>query len=195
MNEVNFLLRNKKIILGLVVLIIAGGIFFLTNPFKGRPSPIQTPSGGQAQTQTSSEVGSKVADFELESFEGQKIKLSQFAGKPVLIDFWAAWCPFCVEEMPEIEKIHQEFGDKLLVYGIHRSETEGIEKGAEFAKERGVTYPLLKDATGQVYKTLTGGRNFMPYALYIDKEGRIVKVKAGPKTAEEMREAVKTLLQ
>lgn len=177
----------------MVVLIVAGAILLITNPFKSKPA-IQTPSAGP-QTQSLSEAGSKVADFELESFEGVKFKLSQFQGKPVLIDFWAAWCPFCLEEMPEIEKIHQEFGDKLIVLGVHRSETESIDAGAKFAQERGVTYTLLKDSTGQVYKTLTGGRNFMPYALYIDKEGKIVKVKAGPKTAEEIKQAVEDLLR
>lgn len=176
---------NKKIILGVIVLIIVGIIFLITNPFKNQTSP----------TQTSSEVATKVADFELESFDGKKVKLSDFLGKPVFIDFWAGWCPFCINEMPEIEKIHKELGDKLIVLGIHRSETEGTDKGTEFAKGRGVTYTLLKDSTGQVYKTLTGGRQFMPYALYIDKEGKIVKVKAGPKTAEEIRAAVEELLK
>lgn len=179
----------KKITLVILVVIIVGAILILTKPFKQTESPIKQP-----QT-SSSEIGQKIPGFELEDFNGQKVKIATSSGKPILIDFWAAWCPFCLEEMPEIEKIHQEFGDKLIVYGIHRSETEGIEAGAKFAKGRGVTYTLLKDSTGQIYKTLTGGRNFMPYALYIDKDGTIVKVKAGPKTAEEMRQAVEELLK
>lgn len=166
----------------------------MVNPFKKEQSPfVQTPDTGSQQPVSGSEIGQKIAEFELEDFNGQKFKIA--SGKPIFIDFWAAWCPYCVSEMPEIEKIHQEFGGKLVVLGIHRSETEGIEAGAQFAKERGVTYPLLKDSTGQVYKTLTGGRNFMPYALYIDKDGTIFKVKAGPKTAEEMRIAVLDLLK
>ena len=168
----------------------------LTNPFKTNPPPVVTQSQTTAPvSEGSSEVGQKVLDFELEDFNGGKVKLSDFAGKSVFIDFWAAWCPFCVSEMPEIEKIHQEFKDKLVVLGIHRSETEAIDAGAKFAKERGVTYPLLKDAKGSVYKTLTGGRQFMPYAIYLDKDGKIFKVKAGPKTAEEISEAVNGLLK
>lgn len=186
---------NKKITLAIAVIVIIGAILLLSNPFKKQTSPF-IPQKGETPTQVSgsSEEGQKVPEFELEDFNGNTVKVASPSGKPIFIDFWAAWCPFCVDEMPQIEKIHQEFKDKLTVYGIHRSETEGIDKGAQFARERGVTYPLLKDSSGSVYKTLTGGRNFMPYALYIDKAGKIVRVKAGPKTAEEMRAAIKELV-
>lgn len=181
---------DKRIILGVVVLIIISAILVITNPFKREESPLKQ----QPQTATP-DVGQRIPEFELEDFNGDRVKVTNVSGKPIFIDFWAAWCPFCIDEMPEIEKIHKEFGDQLVVLGIHRSETEGIEQGAKFAKERGVTYTLLKDSSGGVYRVLTGGRNFMPYALYIDKEGKIVKTKAGPKTAEEMRQAVEELLK
>lgn len=185
-------MMNKRVILVLILIVIVGVIIFISKPFeKGQTSQVIK----QESAQKSSEVGQKAVDFELEDFNGQKVKLSDFAGKPVFIDFWAAWCPFCVEEMVELEKIHQEFGDKLVVLGIHRSETEGIEKGTQFAKERGVSYILLKDSSGEVYKTFTGGRNFMPYAVYIDKEGIIKNTKAGPKTADEIRKNSEELLK
>ena len=168
----------------------------MANPFKKEQSPFVPAQDTDSQQPISgSEIGQKIPKFELEDFSGQKVKVATDSGKAIFIDFWAAWCPFCLDEMPEIEKIHKEFGDKLIVLGIHRSETEGIEAGAKFAKDRGVTYPLLKDSTGAVYKTLTGGRNFMPYALFIDKDGNIVKIKAGPKTADEMRRTVEELLR
>lgn len=184
---------NKRILLIIVLGLIVGVIFFISNPFQKNPASPSTTGGIVQPGQKSSEIGQKAFDFETEDFAGEKVKLSEFAGKPVFIDFWAAWCPFCIEEMPEIEKVHQEFGDKWIVLGIHRTDTEGVDKGGQFAKERGVTYRLLKDPTGQIYKNFTGGRNFMPYAIYLDKEGVIQKIKAGPKTAEEIRKAVNQL--
>jgi peroxiredoxin len=185
---------DKKIITGIIFssIIVLGAIMVFANPFGKRESSVVSQS---SMSGSGSEVGQTIADFELESFDGKIIKLSSFKDVPILIDFWAGWCLFCVEEMPEIEKIHQEFGDGLIVLGIHRSETEGIDTGSKFAKERGVTYSLLKDSEGQIYKALTGGRQFMPYALYIDKDGKIAKVKAGPKTAGEIRTAVEELLK
>lgn len=185
-------MNKNAAILIIIAIVVLGAILAVINPFK-RQEPSAVSQGSVSEGR--SEIGQQAADFELESFDGKKVKLSEFLGKPVLIDFWAGWCPFCIEEMPEIEKIHKEFGDKLIVLGIHRSETENVGTGTEFAKERGVTYTLLKDSTGEVYRKLTGGRNFMPYALYIDKDGKIVKVKAGPKTDEEMRQAVEELLK
>jgi len=186
---------KKSVTFIIVIIIILGAILLLTNPFKKQQSPFVPQGETSTQVSGSSEVGQKIPEFELEDFNGQKVKVATDFGKPIFIDFWAAWCPFCLEEMGEIEKINQEFKDKLVVLGIHRTETEDVARGEKFAKEIGVNYILLKDSTGQVYKTLTGGRNFMPYALYIDKQGTIVAIKAGPKTEEEMRSEVEKLLQ
>lgn len=133
-------------------------------------------------------------EFNLQTFDNQSISLSSQKGKAVFIDFWAAWCPFCIEEMPEIEKISQEFKDDLVVLGIHRTETEDVKTGEKFAQERGVTYPFLKDTDGSVYKAYTLGRNFMPAAVFINKEGKVVKFLYGPKTEDQMRQYAKQAL-
>lgn len=145
--------------------------------------------------QSTSEVGQKAADFQAVDFSNQSVSLSQFAGKPVFLDFWAAWCPPCSLEVPEIEKIHKEFGDRVVVLGIHRTATEPKKKGEELAQKHNVTYRLLQDPDDRIYKTFTGGRDFMPYAVYIGKDGIIRHVKAGGKTAEEMRAQVEQLLK
>lgn len=155
---------------------------------------VQTSSQTNEKSTVQVVENQQAPDFSLQSFDNQTVSLSSLKDKAVFVDFWAAWCPFCIEEMPEIEKISQEFKDDLVVLGIHRTETEGIENGAKFAKERGVTYPLLKDADGSVYKTYTGGRNFMPTAAFINKEGKIIKLLYGPKTEDQMRKHVKEAL-
>lgn len=133
-------------------------------------------------------------EFSLQTFDDQSVSLSSLKGKAVFVDFWAAWCPFCVEEMPQIEKIAQEFKNDLVVLGIHRTETEDVKTGEKFAKERGVTYRLLKDSDGSIYKAYTGGRNFMPTAAFINKEGKVVKFLYGPKTEDQIRQYVKEAL-
>lgn len=131
--------------------------------------------------------------FVLESFEGETIAFSDFEGQPVFIDFWASWCPFCIHEIPEIQKIHETYED-LVVIGIHRSDTESYERGKEFIDELGVTYLVLKDEDGSVYQFYSGGRPLMPLAVLIDEHGEIQDQLLGPKTAEQMAEKLMKLL-
>ena len=119
--------------------------------------------------------------------------------KPVFIEFGTKWCPFCTEEMPAIEKIYQEFGlpsgGELVVLGIHRTNTEPVSVGKDFARnDAKVTYPILLDKTDEVYKAYTPGFAGMPVAAWIDAEGILVKLKIGPKTTEEMRENTRAIL-
>lgn len=173
----------KKFVLPAVVIGgIIGAIVFLSAGGGREKTQIERPQGRV-------EVGSQAPNFTLNDFSGNQVSLSRFLGKPVFIDFWASWCPPCVEEIPEIEKIHREFPD-LIVLGIHRTETEGADIGSSFARKLGATYILLEDSDGEVYKTMTSGQRFMPYSVFIDKNGVIVDKKAGSKTPEDMRERV-----
>lgn len=140
---------------------------------------------GSDSTSVSTTEGGEI-DFTLQDFDGNEVSLSDFKGKVVFLDFWAAWCPFCVGELPEIEQVHQTYGD-IVVIGVHRTNTESLETGRKFAEERGVTYTLLQDSDGSVYDAFTGGRPFMPVAVFIDKEGKVQDTLFGPKTSEQIR--------
>lgn len=189
------------IFLGIVVVLIIGAIVFLTFTKKGAKE-ITTQSGEQVTTGISedqdvktAEEGKPAPEFTLVDFDDKVVKLSDFKGKPVFIDFWTKWCPFCTEEMSEIEKIHKEFGDRVVVLGIHRTNTESASVGKAFAREDvKVTYNILQDKTDEVYKAFTPGFAGMPVAAWIDADGILVKLKVGPKTTEEMRENVKAIL-
>ena len=194
-------MRNV-VILVIIVILIVGAVFFLSQS-KEESRTVTTESGDQVTTgavgDTKAEEGKPAPGFTLEDIEGNVVNLSDFKGKPIFIDFWTKWCPFCTEEMPQIEKIHQEFGPPtggdLVVLGIHRTNTEAASVGEDFAKnDAKVTYPILLDKTDEVYKAYTSGFAGMPLAAWIDKDGIIVKLKIGPKTEEEMRENLEAIL-
>lgn len=171
-----------------VVGVIVVAIFVLSNSQRSSTSQVE-------ESNTKIEAGQKAPNFTTNDFSGNKVTLSQFEGKPVFVDFWASWCPPCVGEIPEIEKIHKEFPD-LVVIGVHRTDTEDREVGATFARKLGATYLLVEDTSGEIYKTLTRGDfRGMPFAVFIDKNGVIVNKKTGPKTAEEMREQVSKIIK
>ena len=137
-------------------------------------------------------VGDTAPDFSLQTFRGEEVALSDLRGQPVVIDFWAAWCPFCVEEMEVLQGAQDRHRDVVFL-GIHRTNTEDVATARSFADERGVTYPLLKDEDGNVYQTYAGGGSFMPVAYFIDADGVIQKRFFGPKTEAQIQQAIELI--
>lgn len=91
-------------------------------------------------------------DFEMSTFEGNKMKISDFKGKYVVLNFWASWCPPCVEEMPHLQKAYESFlkqGDVVLL-GINLTVSRPNEKteAEKMIKENQYTFPVLLDETG-----------------------------------------------
>jgi peroxiredoxin len=120
-------------------------------------------------------VGDTIADFALKSDKGQTVRLSQFRGKVVVIDFYASWCPSCNEAAPHVEKeIWQKYKSRnVQVLGIAVQEGEGpAAKFQKFRKEHGVTYPLLLDEPGNVIQKF--GFVGIPQGIVIDAKGKYV---------------------
>ena len=135
--------------------------------------------------------GKQAPDFSLKALDGKTYKLSDLKGKVVLLDFWATWCPPCREELPIIEKLHQEFKDKnLVVLGISNEDRQTIEN---FLKNNRLTFPILideREKVGKSYKVVA-----IPRVLLIDKTGKIRKDILGynPKNEEILRELIERL--
>jgi peroxiredoxin len=126
-------------------------------------------------------------DFLLSSLSESKLdlhKLSDYRGKKVLLNFWATWCPFCIDEMPLFQTIYDEFSSAgLEVVAINRGES--ASKAQSYSDQLKLTYALLLDKTQRVYGAY-GGRA-MPLSFFIDENGVILGRKFGPFTEPELR--------
>ncbi len=122
-------------------------------------------------------------DFELESLDGTITKLSDLKGKNVIINFWATWCDFCVEEMPDLQKLQDEYKDKdLLILAVNVGETkEEVEK---FIEENNLTLTVLLDKDGIVSNTY--GVSSFPSTLAVNKDVEVVVGHVGMLTYEQM---------
>ena len=121
--------------------------------------------GGELRGQTAPE-------FQLQTLDGKSMKLSDFRGKAVLLNFWATWCGPCKIEMPWFVELQKQYGPQgLQIVGVAMddSSTEDI---AKFGKEMGVNYPILlgKEAVGESY----GGVGVLPTTFFIDRDGKFV---------------------
>ncbi len=195
-------LVQKRIIFILGLAAIFGFIMLVNNPFAGAPTATIIGSSGEEVVITlgiidnvnldktakgvGTDVGDAVPNFVLSDGSDGVVRLDSFLGeKAVIVNFWASWCPFCLEEMPDLERVSQEFGDDLVILGVNNQETPG--QGASYALDRGVTYPLLyfpkDDEVVKAYEVLA-----MPTTYYLDKNGIIVERKLGFDTFEGIRE-------
>jgi peroxiredoxin len=137
------------------------------------------------------EIGERAPDFRLTSFTGERTSLSQYQGQPVILDFWAGWCPFCLREMPALDatyRAHRDIG--LTVIGVHRGSGESMEDGASFANELDITFPLLQDKNDHVYNLFSGGVPAMPLAVFIDRDGIIRHRIFGPKSLNQLERLI-----
>jgi len=111
--------------------------------------------------------------------DGQLQPMAQWKGKTIIVNFWATWCPPCLEEMPELSRVHAEYRDQgLVVLGISSDE---LDKIREFAQLTPVSYPLLSgdlDAMS-LSESLGNNKGVLPYTAVIAPDGSIVKTYFG----------------
>ena len=119
------------------------------------------------------------------------VKLADYKGKVILLNFWATWCPPCLVEIPEFQKVYDEQKDQgFVVLGVSTDDT--AEQLRAFAADRKVTYPLLL-ITPQVedaYGPLFG----LPTSLIIARDGSVCKRHFGPMSKEQLEKEIKPLL-
>ena len=130
-------------------------------------------------------TGQKAADFSVKSLDGEKVELAALRGKVVVLDFWATWCPPCREELPAIDKLRAEFGDKVQFFGVN-DEDSGIVKG--FVKKHNYEMAVLMDSSRTVHRQY--GVNAIPTVLIIDRTGVIRTHFIGGRNEETLRAAI-----
>lgn len=128
----------------------------------------------------------------LKNLEGKPVKLSDFKGKVVLLNFWATWCPPCREEIPDLVSLQKQYASQgLVVLGISMDEG-GPARVASFAKKYEINYPIVlgDEKTSAAY----GGIQVLPTTFVIDRKGRIVDGLLGGSDRAGFEDKIKPLL-
>lgn len=169
--------RLRSLAIGLAV--VVGGVaigFFL---FRGASSGVAY--AGDIRR------GGTLERLELPALEGGgTVDYGTYADKPLVINFFASWCPNCVGEMPGFEQVHQELQGKVGFLGISQSDAAGAS--IELARQTGITYPTAIDNHG-VFFNAAGGTG-MPTTIFVRPGGEIADVWVGALDAASLERLI-----
>jgi peroxiredoxin len=136
-----------------------------------------------------SQAGKTAPDFELESLDGSKVSLSDFAGYPVLINYWATWCPPCREELPLIQERLDRYSPDLVVLTINAGEDHATIRN--FMRQKAFSFHVLVDSEWKA-EALYGIYAY-PTTVFIDREGLIQARYVGGMSAEILDDYLKLI--
>jgi thiol-disulfide isomerase/thioredoxin len=150
--------------------------------------------GGESTTPPSvPESASRIApDFTLNDLDGAPFSLASTTGKIRIIDFWATWCPPCLDEMPMYKELHNEYAAKgVEIIGISMDDESNLEKVRQFVGKLGIEYMILMgtEDVSDAYQAVG-----MPATYVLDQEGNIVKSFVGTKPKQVLVELIEGLL-
>jgi len=136
-------------------------------------------------------VGEPMADLELQDINGNPVRLSTFAGRPLLINIWATWCAPCKQEMPLLQRYYDAHkGDGFILAAVNAGET--AKEVQPFIQENGFTFPTLLDPEE---KSLAGLRiNNYPTSIFVSPSGIVQKIHIGAFTQTSLEKEITPLL-
>ncbi len=193
--------NNNKMILTIAVIaivVVALGYAFINSSKKEvavkAPTPTNTPAATTTSANTTADTQQMpmAPDFTLMDLQSKPVKLSDYRGKVVFVNFWATWCPPCRREIPSFIKLIDKYGkDGFIVLGIAVDSRE-FDKVAPFAKKLGMNYPVLYDSKG--VSNLYGGIQSIPTTFVVNREGKVVYRIVGSRPADTFEEIITSLL-
>lgn len=130
--------------------------------------------------------GNIAPNFELETLDGETVNLKDYRGEKVIVNFWATWCPPCREEMPDMQKFHEEHDAAILA--VNLTETEQSKSQIDsFLEEYGITFTVLSDADSNVSALYSASA--LPTSYLINTKGEVHNIAIGALTYEMMVQA------
>ncbi|HMJ74936.1 MAG TPA: redoxin domain-containing protein [Iamia sp.] len=117
---------------------------------------------------------------------GDDVRISDYRGQPVVVNFWASWCLACVEEMPDLQRVHESLGDQVAFLGVNVRDAP--EAATRMVARTGVTYDLVRDEDGALARALEV--TTFPTTFLIDADGTIVDMARREISAERLCEKV-----
>jgi len=189
--------RYRNLILGAGALAgMVAAVLVFANPFGPatavdamgrtvRAGPVDSPGAAPR-------AGHEAPNFLLPDYDGRALRLDDFRGKVVFLNFWATWCTVCESEMPDMQRLAKQYQDDLVVLAVNRGESAG--RAQDWSDKRGLQDLVFavdeRESVARAYKLGSG----MPQSYFIDKDGIITRVISGGQSFATMEKNLREAL-
>lgn len=151
-------------------------------------------STGGSETTAPATEPQPAPDFTVQNGDGGSVNLSDYRGKPVILNFWASWCGPCKSEMPDFDAAYREYGDQIhfLMVNLTDGSRETLDTAKAFIREAGYSFPVYYDTT--LTAASLYGASSIPVTFFLDAQGCLVAYGRGALDAETLQTGIDMLL-
>jgi len=187
-------MKKKTTILLAAFLIIMVGAALLYNYLGNTydPSQLKEQSGEQKEDHESEKIA--MLDFKIYDADGNEVNLFDYAGKPIVVNFWASWCNPCLGELPAFEKAYEKYKDEVnfLMVNMTDGYRDTVEKVDDFVTKKGYNFPVFYDVDMDAASTY--GVSSIPATLFINEDGYIISGITGAMNIVSLEENIANIL-